>query len=266
MHTTLIHTAAGSPEHGLPTVQTPIVCATCGSRAPRGVPIGAIETPTTSGHAELFRFGGGHVCDACAWLFQAGKGRPGNFITYGTMVEYTVISLESVVTDKRPWLHVLRDLAALPPDTPVTGVMTTDVKPRLWHRARLATVGAMGLYVHAPEYDVSEWVRFDLAACLDAIEHIIDALKAGYSKASCYHGLLRDYARASRDIECAMTLDARLGAHRGQPHFLPALIAAGVTKEERSHVKGTQPDTRLEPGAAARDRDDQAQLGLFQLG
>jgi hypothetical protein len=163
-------------------------------------------------------------------MFAAGKGRPGNYIATPGAMEYTVISLESVVTDKRPWIDVLADISAMPGNTPVSGVMTTDVKPRLWPRARLATVARFGLYLHAGEYDVSEWREFSLPDCLDLIGNMIAPLTAGYAKSSLYHGLFRDYASSSRDPIKAMAWDAQLDTHRNQPHFLPALIAAGVRK------------------------------------
>lgn len=262
-HADLVWRAAGSPSVDLPHEGVSACCATCGMNISAGVPISEIETPTTAGHADLFRFGSRVVCDGCAWLFGVGKGRPGNFIAYGDRLEYTVISLESVVEYKRPWLHVLRDLSALPVDTPTTGVMTTDVKPRLWHRARLARVGRFGLYVHAPEYDVSEWRDFRLRDCLDAIETITRALAAGYSKASCYFGLLRDFARFSKDPDAAMRMDTELAAIRTAPHFLPALIAAGITKEKRNEQSSIK--SRAEPVSttAGGDKSDQAQLGLL---
>jgi hypothetical protein len=98
-----------------------------------------------------------------------------------------------------PWIEVLADIAAMPGNTPVSGVMTTDVKPRLWPRARLATVARFGLYLHAGEYDVSEWREFILPDCLDLIGKMIAPLTAGYAKTSLYHGLFRDHARSIRD-------------------------------------------------------------------
>lgn len=230
-----IHTwmAAGSPEHPYTQGACDTICATCAAPITSGVPLTQIETPTTANHADYFRFGSKHICAACAWLFAAGKGRPGNYVATTGVMEYTVISLESVVTDKRPWIEVLTDIAAMPPETPVSGVMTTDVKPRLWPRARLATVAGFGLYVHAMDYDVSEWREFSLRACLDLIGQMIAPLTAGYAKASLYHGLFRDHARTARDPARALAWDAMLAQHRSQPHFLPALIAAGVTKESK---------------------------------
>jgi hypothetical protein len=195
------------------------------------VRLAEIETPTTANHADYFRFGSQHACDACAWLYAAGKGRPGNYIATRTRMEHMVISLNSVVTDKRPWLAALTEIAVLPADTPIAGVMTTDVKPRLWPRVRLATIARFGLYVHAPDYDASEYRVFDLRACLSLIDMMLAPLDAGFAKQSLYHGLLRDHARTAKDPARALTWDATLAPQRGQPHFLPALIAAGVTKD-----------------------------------
>lgn len=162
----LAWTAAGSPAHGYASECASTICATCAMPISDGVHLSEIETPTMANHADYFRFGSKHVCHACAWLYGLGKGRPGNYIATPSVLEFVVISLESVVADKRPWLAVFRDLVQLPGDTPAAGVMTTDVKPRLWPRVRLATIARFGLYLHAPDYDVSEWRAFDLHVCL----------------------------------------------------------------------------------------------------
>lgn len=257
-------TVAGSPAHPYTEEPASTVCATCAAPITSGVPLVQIETPTTANHADYFRFGSKHVCPACAWLFAAGKGRPGNYIATPGRMEYTVISLESVVADKRPWIEVLADVATMPPDAPVAGVMTTDVKPRLWPRVRLATVARFGLYLHAPDYDVSEYRDFSLPACLDLIGQMIAPLTAGYAKASLYHGLFRDHARTARDPARALGWDALLAPHRSQPHFLPALIAAGVTKETKRDVKpAARSAANPQPAPAGGHRPDQAQLRLF---
>ena len=260
----LTYTAAGRPAHSYTSEPAAGVCATCGTAIVSGVPLAQIETPTTADHASYFRFGSRHVCDACAWLYGAGKGRPGNYLATPGGYESTVISLESVVEDKRPWLTVLRDLLELAPATPVAGVMTTDVKPRLWPRVRLATIGAFGLYVHCPDYDVSEWRVFDLAACLAVVDLMIPPLTAGFAKASLYHGLWRDHARASRDPMQTAAWETALSAHRAAPYYLPAVIAAGVTKEMKRDVKQSgRPAVDTHPAATRGDQHRPTQLGLF---
>lgn len=260
----LAYLAAGCPSHGYARVPVQGCCATCGAPLNHGVPLTEIETPTTANHADYFRFGSRHVCDACAWLYGVGKGRPGNYLATPGRYESTVISLESVVEDKRPWLTVLRELPSLAPATPVAGVMTTDVKPRLWPRVRLATIGAFGLYLHCPDYDVSEWRAFDLASCLTAVDLMIPPLTAGFAKASLYHGLWRDHARASRDPMQTAAWEAALSAHRAAPYYLPAVIAAGVTKEMKRDVKQPgRPAVDTHPAATRGDQHRPTQLGLF---
>lgn len=229
--------AAGAPPHPYDQERCDTVCATCADAIWQGVSLRQIETPTMGNHADYFRFGSQHVCPACAWLFAAGKGRPGNYIATTGRLEYTVISHDSMVADKRPWAVVLPEILSLPAATVVAGVMTTDVKPRLWPRVRLATVGHFGLYLHCGEYDVSGWREFSLAACVELLAIMRAPLAAGYAKASLYHGLLRDHARSKRNPALAMEWEVQLAAHRQQPHFLPALIAAGNSKENKQDVK-----------------------------
>jgi len=58
------------------------LCATCASEISGGVPISKIENPTFSQNADYLRFGT-HVCQACAWLYWAGKGKPGSLFQMG---------------------------------------------------------------------------------------------------------------------------------------------------------------------------------------
>ena len=255
--------AAGNPIPALPAVLGDCICSVCGGQDTSSIALVDIETPTMGAHSDIFRYGGKYVCRACAWLFVAGKGAPGNFVVAGSRIEYTVISLESVVETKRPWLHVLRDLAQMDPAMPTTGVMTTDVKPRLWPRMRLATIGAFGLYLHALDYDVSEWRSFGMAECLAITEAMHAPLIAGFAKASLYFGLYRDYARASKRLDEVADWERDLSPLRRSPAFLPALIAAGVVKGDKHDVKRNQPNCHTEPTSAGSHQSAPSQPGLF---
>lgn len=175
----------------------------------------------------------------------------------------TVISLESVVEDKKPWVHALRELAKLPPDTPCAGVLTTDVKIRLWPRMMPATVGGFGLYVHAPDYDLSRYVRFDLAACLRLIDIMTPMLAEGYAKASLWYGLGRDFQRYSKDPQKSAAWESMLEAHRHLPEFMPAALMAGVTKEDKKSEPSKGPSEDPESAAAKRNKPDKNQLELL---
>ncbi len=264
----LAWTAAGCPRPNEKYKLSPHVgiCSTCGTTIDGdAVAISEIDSPTFSNHADFFRFGGSHVCLACGWLYGAGKGKPGNYIATSGRYEQAVISLDSVVNDKRPWLEIIRDLQRLPADTPVTGVLTTDVKPRLWPRAQLCTVGSFGLYVHCPDYDVSQHVDCDLSDLLLIIGLMLPALGAGFAKASVWYGLYRDHARMTKHLEDACQWEAQLQQYRKHPAFLPALLMAGVTKEAKTHdAKRSTEAVRLpEPAPTGCCEPGEAQLGLF---
>lgn len=239
-------------------------CATCGDPIDgKAVTVSSIDNNAFSERHESFRYKSGHSCMACAWLYGAGPSKPGNFFCVPAAFEQTVISLESVVEDKRPWLHVLREAASLPADTPCTGVLTTDVKPRLWPRAQLASIGNFGLFVHAPDYDTSQWVGLDLHELLHIAGTVIPALRLGFAKASLYHGLLRDYQRFSKKPDEALELELAIQPLRKSPAFLPAILVAGATKEEMTNVPNKPTTRNAEPTPEGCSDGGQAQLGLL---
>lgn len=240
----LIHRAAGSPPHKYTEEVASGVCATCASSIKAGVSTEQINNPTFSNHAEFFRFGT-HVCRACAWMYSEPKQRHRNMIACGgerPKVLYPMISPDSATEERPTWQDIIYgDVNKYLPildDVPITGVLTTDPKPRLWPRCRVASVSSFGLYVHAPQYDVSEWRELDWDdALLEAGNVIRDALEAGYAKRRIYHGLLADYARVKRNIREAVSLEKELAIYRSLPEFVPALLTTQVSKEEKAEWK-----------------------------
>lgn len=237
-------------------------CATCAAEITKGIPISKIENPSFSQHSDFLRYSK-HVCDACAWLYWAGKGKPGNFIAAGNRYDQLVISHESVVEDKEPWHKALLRIIEMPADTLVCGVLTTDVKPRLWPRTKLATVGNFGLYVHATDYDLSAYIDFDLKTCLHISEIMREPLVSGYSKSSIYHGLLTDFARSSKDPAKALNIESKLNQYRSDPAFIPALLISGVTKEDKKDVRSQRLDRNFERSRESSNQSCPAQSELF---
>ena len=235
------------------------VCATCAAPIAEGVPTTAVNNPTFSQHADFWRYGT-HVCPACAWLYGAGKGRPGNVLAYGDRLEYLVISTSSVVVNKRPWLHVLPDLLTLPLDAEVVGVLTTDVKPRVWPRMVLSTVGAPTLYVHAAEYDISAPVTLDVQRWLTLAQTIGKALDIGYTKKSVQHTLTRDYPRFIKNLEVSRELEDTFAPVRHTPEFVPALI---IAQKGESFEPSRELARKLDPTADTRGSSNETQSGLF---
>jgi len=221
--------------------------------------------PTFNNHAEYLRFGD-WFCEACSWLYSQVHGKPGNVLAVGDQLYKPLISLDAAAAgDRVSWRDVLLQIAELPPETPVAGVLTTDVKPRLWPRMPLASIGAFALYVHAPEYDLSTAVAFDLRR-FRAILGLIEAARAaGWRKARIWHGLWSDYARAAKDPALTSRIEAQLQAVRSDPAFLPALLAAGKggSHDQPPVRPGDRPARPADAGATARGGDPPAELRLL---
>ena len=253
----LVWSAAGSPAPKWGLEPASGYCATCGAPLEMGVHHKRINSPTFSQHADYFRYSN-HVCVACAWLYGLGRARPGNFLVVGNRVWWPVISPDSETDDRPTWMRAFREASRMEARLPVTGVITTDVKPRLWPRARVASVSAFGIYVHAPEYDVSEWVEFDLARLIDAVDEIRHALKMGFSKTDVFLGLWRNFKRMKQWGKEGVEVEKKLSALRHEAYFVPALVAAGVKKEEK---RGTA--RGIDANRKARSESDQGQSRLL---
>lgn len=220
-HTQLCYQEAGCPP--LESLQTTdAYCATCGQHTRQAVNQNDINNPTFSQHGDFLK--GEWVCPACAFMYRQGKARPGNYLAIdGHGFNYLAISADS---DKKSWSDMLGELVALPKQTKVTGVLTTDVKPRLFPRTQLATVGDFGLYIHAGDYDVSEYREFDLVECIQAIELINEALSLKFTKGSIASNLFDYFKIATKDFAVTQDLELRLSKIRNNPAFIPALIIA----------------------------------------
>jgi hypothetical protein len=208
-----------------------LCCATCGEEKKRGTKRKNIDIKTFSNHFNDMKYSHDYVCEPCAWLFSAGRSKPGNFLASPLGFVKTVISHDSVVEDKIPWLDHLSEVAKLPVDSVTGGVLTTDVKVRLWTRSRLVTVGSFGLYVHCPDWNISKFFSFDIQACLKASRFISEEiLTKGFSKASALRGLANDFNRFSADFLRNSELEKHLIEMRSENFFIPSLIISGVKK------------------------------------
>lgn len=261
----LLWHAAGEPPHKYAEESGETgPCATCATpldgRA--GVPTRSVNNPTFSNHAEFFKFGS-YVCRACAWLYGDPKRTHRNVLAVGDKLWWPMISVESATEERPSWLDLLYRVAGMPPETSVAGVLTSDPKPRLWPRMRLSTVGAYGLYVHSPDYSVSEWRALDLTALLSTTGPVLSALALGFPKARIYSGLPGDYRRTKGNVEEAMRLESELRVLRNTPEFVPALLVSGVKKEELRVRETGRADEGPERRGEARGQAHQDHDRLF---
>lgn len=257
----LLWRAAGQPAPPYPLTIEAGVCRTCGGEFVAGIDAEAINNPTFSQHADYFRSYGNGVCQACGWLYGLGKSKPGNIVAAGDALWSPLLSHDNAAAQGRPtWIDVLREIAAMPADTPVAGVLTTDVKPRLWPRMELGTRAAMPLVVHCPDYDISGLRWLDVDRLLTITEVVGRALGAGYSKRRCVFGLPGDYDRFRRDPARSIALEAALAPWRELPEFIPAVLVSGPIREDDNDERATR---HADASGAARGGAGPTQPGLF---
>lgn len=261
----LLWTNAGRPPHKYEEEPYGGPCATCGSDTEHGVPTEEVNNPTFSNHADFFRYGT-HVCRACAWLYGDPKRAHRNVLAVGEDLFWPMLSLDSATEERPSWLELFRRLQEdYPQDASLCGVLTTDPKPRNWPKMRLSQVSTPALYVHAPDYDVSEVRELDVATLFACENKIREALALGFSKARIHSGLFGDYARTRRNLREVVALERELRECRRRQEFVPALLISGVKKEERKHAgKGAAENTRgADKGRAARGKARQEPHRLF---
>ena len=222
--TSLVHTAAGCPDSKWPSVPTSGNCACCAQPISNGVPTADLSGDAFSRQVDFLSFGD-HVCTACAWMFSDTRTTHRNFLCYNSKLAWPMISADAATSDRGQWLDVLKEFATLPPETLAVGVLTTDPKPRLWPMARLVTRQYFGLYVHCPDWDVSEFRLLDLDHLIHMASELSGILQIGFNKSDCGFGLMRS-KQAKADIAKALKLEARIRAWRSQSEFIPALLMA----------------------------------------
>lgn len=226
----LIWQNSNHPAHKFTTEEASGYCATCGVQITQGVACDTLAGDAFSRQSEFLAHGT-HVCEACAWLYSFPKDTHRNVLAAGNQVWWPMISLDSATSERPAWYQILSVIIHYPADTPCIGVLTTDPKPRLWPLTQQRTIGDFGLYIHCPDYDISEFRRFSLQECLTTCDLLIQCLSLGFSKQACWHGLFSDLKKMNKiGMQKVVGLEARLREVRHTNHFLPSLLVAGIKK------------------------------------
>lgn len=229
----------------------------------QGISISNIENPTFSQKADFLRYSK-HVCNACAWLYWAGKGKPGNFLAANGKYKQLVISHEQLVRAKTTGIFPYRNYHYCHQTCLfVVSWPLMSSPPRLWLRTKLVTVDNFGLYVHAPDYDLSAFVRFDLAKCIEISVIILNPLISWSSKQSIFHRLLTDYQRSTKQISITMQWEKSLSSYRNNLAFIPALLITRTTKKTKKDVRSQSIDRTIKPSTKSSNQPCKAQPGLF---
>jgi hypothetical protein len=206
------------------------LCCTCGAEITEGVPfesrrgVVGINNDTFSGHAEYARWGT-HACRACAWLYGDPKRTHRAILVVGERGWWPTIKAE--MEGRTRWRDLLHEIISAPPETIMTGILTTDPKPRLWPRAQLATCAASGLYVHIPDWDISRWLSFSVREVIDTLAVIDEAMASGVTKSQIVQGIWSSPRIVDRlGVDRVAALESRLAPLRGSDRLILATVIA----------------------------------------
>lgn len=198
-------------------------CGHCGNSMDRSVHIDDIVTPIFSGTKEYFS--SDTICYACAWMFSTREMNKTIWAFHdGEKFQAFNPNVKPKDNGRKQWLELLEEFRGVPNDTPCCGVLSTDFKVRKWHLMRPATRANFGLVIHAPMYDMSEYVDFQLDEMFDLINLINEVRNKGYKPMSILKGLHNDFKRYANNYGRDFTHETTLQVKRKSPAFIPALL------------------------------------------
>lgn len=216
---------SGSPKIKFSVESASGYCACCGISIKEGVKVKDVAGSALGRQHEMMPHGS-HVCHGCAWMCEESTQKNRNVFAISSEIYWPMIGGDMATEERPTWKKLLEKAVTYAPETQVMGVLTTDPKPRLWPIAQACTVEDFGLYVHCPDYDLSNFVRFDLNECLSISDKVSEILTLGYSKRACYFGLLSDMKKAQKEPQLAIKNERELSELRRSPAFVPALLIA----------------------------------------
>jgi hypothetical protein len=202
-------------------------CAVTGERITRGVATKHVISVTTSDVADTFRFGA-YTSVPVATVF-ADSTLTGNIWADEHELAYPVVSLANKTPERPAWTHLLREIEGV---RACVAVFTLNTKRRLWHKAKVSTVGTHWTpFFCDGDVERSLTVDYDaLIGCLNFIEK--EVLPAGFTKKSIAEGLLFPSSLAivrKIGLVVARRMENELSRWRTSDELTLALFAAQKT-------------------------------------
>lgn len=205
-------------------------CATCAGNLNGG----AVHVKNLKGYSwgrqVSYLNGSDYVCVACAFLHGQPKDGNRNLIAVGDELLFPMIGVDSATNDRPSWLQVWERLKNTDPTLPISAIITTDPKPKLWPMIQQVTLENFGCYIHQPDYNVSEFRLFSFAESCEFLPVIIDLITRKFSKRQIATSLLTDAKTLQKDPVFILSAESNLRLMRKSAAFLPTLTIAGVPK------------------------------------
>jgi len=211
-------------------------CAITGKPITHGYPVADMVSGATAEFLDCFRGGvDGYVSEAAARCFKKSNPREGNptsraFVIFEDGTAYLpLISVENAVKLGRPcWTHVVREVWPARQGQCVLIILTTDMKKRLWIRARIGQLGGRTPILYYDSETAGNEVLFvDWPRLLQVLELCEEVYEAGFPKRA-----LRDSLYVTGKIvqtvglQKARDWERRLQPWRGASEFIVATLIA----------------------------------------
>jgi hypothetical protein len=220
-------------------VQVPdgIHCAITGASICLGYPAHAVVPKAAGEFLDLLPGGvGGYFSENVARAFK-GTWNLGSRIIFEDGTHYHPLIARK--QNGRPcWSDLVRELWPARRDENVLMILTTDVKKRVWHRARIGVLGeTMPVFI----YDVADnglaGVQvINWPVLLEVLTVVENVYTMGFSKRGIRDSLLREWSRVqSFGIRQVIDLENQLRPLRATPEFAMAVIIAQKKESENEN-------------------------------
>lgn len=205
-------------------------CAITGVEIMRGYPTWKVIPPTVGDFSDLFPNGIGlHISESAGRAFK-GSWNMGSWIFFEDGVGYhpLINQVEARAQSRKSWSEIVREIKRERIGENAVIILTTDPKKRLWHRARIGTIGeATPVYIHDGKMNISQSCAInwpDMVSALDLVELIYGQ---GFSKRAIANSLPSEWKTTEKvGVAETLRLERQVLSIRNTDDFVMALLIA----------------------------------------
>ena len=181
--------------------------------------------PSYSRHADFLKWPSEYLCMACSWFHSNTTQKHRNVLAIqGHGTHWPTLTTEQ--EGRHTWKSALQWLLEIDGDTIMTGLCTTDIKPRFWPSCRLGTARNPVIYMHtnfgwsAPLYILSVDIKTILERYVPLIE---ECTRLGFTKKAIWQGLMLAPNICKKDTRFSINTEYLMTNYRQDPNFRMAL-------------------------------------------
>ena len=205
-------------------------CALTGEPIERGYLVWDIINNTVGEYLDLL--GGqptGWISEDTARAFK-GSWNMGSWLIFEDGTGYhPLISREQAEAQERPcWSDLVREVWPAREGEGVLCILATDVKKRVWPKARLGFLGrSTPVMIHDPKLNLSSVLRINWTRMVEVLDMVEEIYALGFAKPNIRENLLRDLKRSSvAGYSKTIAWERELMGLRATPEFQMAYLIA----------------------------------------